>query len=84
MLVVVETEVCVLDAQLRGKEDGDMGLWWGGTKAVGGWVVSGKSISWQRELCTRARLEPTLALTDHTTPALGLLYSILHTSKRVQ
>jgi hypothetical protein len=27
-LVVVETEVCVLDAQLRGKEDGDMGLWW--------------------------------------------------------
>ena len=48
------------------------------------WVVSGRSSSWQSELRTRARLEPTLALTDHTTPALGLLYVILHTSKRVQ
>ena len=30
------------------------------------WVVSGRSSSWQSELRTRARLEPTLALTDHT------------------
>jgi hypothetical protein len=65
-----------------GGKDNTLERFPGGQKTVGGWVVRNTSSSWQSELCSRSRLEPTISLTEHSALAFTPLYGIAHTSKR--